>query len=61
MKSKNSFSVSFFLKKDKTIKGNAPIYSRITVNGGFIDISLKRKVRVLAWNQKEQKLDGNED
>jgi len=58
MKSPNTFSISFFLKKDKTKNGSAPLYARITVNGDFKDISTKRWVLVSAWNQKEQKLSG---
>lgn len=63
MKTQNSFSISFFLKKDKdkVTNGNAPLYARITVNGEPVDLSLKRKVPIIAWNQKEQKLDGNTD
>jgi integrase/recombinase XerD len=60
MKTTNSFSINFFLKKDKASKGNAPIYVRITVNGKFVDISLKRRVSVTAWDQLGQKLNGNE-
>jgi integrase/recombinase XerD len=46
MKTSNSFSINFFLKKGKLDKGNAPIYVRITVNGKFVDISLKRRVSI---------------
>ncbi|RZK26202.1 MAG: site-specific integrase [Flavobacterium sp.] len=61
MKTQNSFSVSFFLKKDKdkVSNGMAPLYARITVNGDYKDLSLKRRVALSTWNQKEQKLDGN--
>ena len=58
MRSPNTFSVSFFLKKDKKKDGSAPLYARITVNGDYKDISTKRWVLVSAWNQKSQKLAG---
>lgn len=61
MRSPNTFSVSFFLKKDKKKDGNAPLYARITVNGDYKDISTKRWVQLSAWNQKAQKLSGKSD
>jgi integrase/recombinase XerD len=60
MKTSNSFSINFFLKKDRSSKGNAPIYVRITVNRKFVDISLKRRVSISAWDQEYQKLNGND-
>jgi site-specific recombinase XerD len=60
MKTTNSFSITFFLKKDKASKGNAPIYVRITVKSKFVDISLKRRVKIIAWDQEGQKLIGND-
>lgn len=59
MKTTNSFSLNFFIKKDKASKGNAPIYARITVNGKFVDISLKRKIKMDTWEQGGQKVTGN--
>lgn len=58
MKTTNSFSINFFLKKDKASRGTAPIYARITVNSKFVDISLKRRVKIDAWEQEGQKLNG---
>ena len=58
MKTQNTFSISFFLKKDKAKSGNAPLFARITVNGDFRDLSTKRWVKISDWNQKQQKLLG---
>ncbi len=58
MKTQNTFSISFFLKKDKAKDGIAPLYVRITVNGAFADLATKRRVKISNWNQKEQKLLG---
>jgi len=58
MKTTNSFSHNFFLKKDKASKGNAPLYVRVTVNRKFVDISLKRRIKISSWNHELQKLDG---
>jgi integrase/recombinase XerD len=59
MKTTNSFSINFFIKKDKASNGNAPIYVRITVNGKFADISLKRRIKIESWDQSRQKVNGN--
>ncbi len=59
MKTPNSFSINFFIKKDKASKGNAPIYARITVNRKFVDISLKRRVKMNAWEQDKQRVNGS--
>lgn len=60
MKTTNSFSILFFLKKDKGSKGFAPLYVRITVNKNFVDLSLKRRIKESAWNSKLQKVNGTE-
>jgi integrase/recombinase XerD len=60
MKTTNSFSINFFLKKGNVNRGSAPIYVRITVNRKFVDISLKRRVSMSAWDQEYQKLNGND-
>ncbi|MDR2275341.1 MAG: site-specific integrase [Sphingobacterium sp.] len=61
MKSQHTFSILFFLKKDKASGGKAPLYARITVDGEFADVSLKERVEISAWNQKKQKLSGTDD
>lgn len=60
MKTTNSFSVLFFLKKDKASQGTAPLYVRITVNKKFVDISLKRRIKEGSWNSKLQKVIGSD-
>jgi integrase/recombinase XerD len=60
MKTKNSFSINFFLKKDQASKKNAPIYVRITVRSKSADISLKRRVKIDAWDQVGQRLNGTD-
>jgi integrase/recombinase XerD len=60
VKTTNSFNINFFLKKDKGSRGNAPMYARIRVNGKFTDISIARTVNIKAWDQKDQKLTGND-
>ncbi|WP_448104347.1 site-specific integrase [Pedobacter panaciterrae] len=58
MKSTHTFSISFFLKKDKAKNGKAPLFVRITVDGSFTDISTKKKVEMALWNQSAQTLTG---
>ena len=58
MKTTNSFSILFFLKKDKASKGIAPLYVRITINKKFVDISLKRRLKFISWDHKFQKVIG---
>lgn len=58
MKTTNSFSILFFLKKDKASKGIAPLYVRITINKKFVDISLKRRLKLISWDHKFQKVIG---
>ncbi|WMN11735.1 site-specific integrase [Marivirga salinae] len=50
----NSFSVKFILKKYKAKNGEAPIYMRISHNGKNCDTSLKRKVLIEKWNQRQR-------
>ncbi|WAC39386.1 site-specific integrase [Pedobacter sp. SL55] len=58
MKTQNTFSVSFFLRKDKGKEGIAPLYARITVNGTHADLATKRKMLVEKWDQKSQSMSG---
>jgi integrase/recombinase XerD len=58
MKTTNSFSILFYLKKDKASKGIAPLYVRITINKKFVDISLKRRLKLVSWDHKFQKVIG---
>jgi integrase/recombinase XerD len=60
MKSTHTFSISYFIKKDKTKNGKAPLFARITIDGKFTDLSTKQRVNTLCWNQGKQTLSGNE-
>lgn len=52
---RSTFSVGFFLKKRKTnSNGRTPIYLRVTVNGERCEISVKRCIYHLDWDQKQQ-------
>lgn len=58
MKTQNTFSVSFFLKKDKEKDGLAPLYARITVSGRRVDLATKRWIAPEKWDQKSQSMSG---
>ena len=58
---KSTFSVLFFIKRKKLLKnGYAPVYMRITVDGRFLEASLKRGVNPKTWNEKKQRSTGRD-
>ena len=51
MEQKNTFSLLFYIKKNRlNKKGEAAIYFRITINGTQTALSLHRSVLVDMWN-----------
>ncbi len=61
MKTQHTFSLTFFLKKDKQTKGNAPLFAKITINGTPARLSTKKRIAIDHWNQKEQKINTQTD
>ncbi|MEK6480144.1 site-specific integrase [Catalinimonas sp. 4WD22] len=59
MRSQNTFSILFFVKKHRVSKGEVPIYVRITVNGNRVDLSIKRKVLLDRWDERRGLAKGN--
>lgn len=58
---KSTFSVLFFIKRKKLLKnGDAPVYMRITIDGRFLEASLKRGVNSKLWNEKKQRSIGRD-
>ena len=58
---KSTFSILFFIKRKKPLKnGDAPVYMRITVDGRFLEASLKRGVNPKTWNEKKQRSTGRD-
>ena len=51
MRSKNTFSISFFVKKHRISNGKVPVYVRLTINGKRLDISAKRKILLDNWDE----------
>jgi len=51
MEKRNTFSVRFYLKKNRaTIEGEIPVYLRITINGQRADMSMHVAVLKSNWN-----------
>lgn len=61
MFTKNTFSVCYFIKRDKQKDGRVPIYVRITVNGKRVDISIKRDVEIDNWNSAKGTVKGSRE
>jgi integrase/recombinase XerD len=61
MKAKNTFGISFFIKKYKLKGALAPVYARITVDGKSLDLSLKRKVPLRNWDEAKGSIRGNKE
>jgi integrase/recombinase XerD len=59
MKSKHSFSVLFYVRRDREAFGSAPLYVRITVDGVGVYFAVKKSVNLSQWDQRAQKLKGN--
>ena len=58
---KSTFSILFFIKRKKLLKnGDAPVYMRVTVDGRFLEASLKRGVNPKTWNEKRQRSTGRD-
>lgn len=58
---KSTFSILFYIKRKKLLKnGDAPVYMRVTVDGRFLEASLKRGVNPKVWNEKKQRSTGRD-
>lgn len=58
---KSTFAVLFFIKRKKLLKnGDAPVFMRITIDGRYLEASLKRGVNPKLWNEKKQRSTGRD-
>ena len=58
---KSTFSILFYIKRKELLKnGDAPVYMRVTVDGRFLEASLKRGVNPKVWNEKKQRSTGRD-
>lgn len=58
MKSNNTFSVDFIVRKSKYEKQIAYLFARITVNGTSREISLKQKMNEGDWDSRKEQIRG---
>ena len=61
MKTTNNFGLQFITRKVKNSQNQGLIYVRVTVNGKRHEISLKRTVDLLYWDQREGCVKGNKE
>ncbi|RXJ49803.1 site-specific integrase [Gelidibacter gilvus] len=59
MRTSKTFSIRFWVNPKKSQNNSALLYARITVNQQRIEISLKRKVPLDLWDNKNKKVLGN--
>ena len=55
---RNNLNVLFYIKRQKLLKnGEAPICMRITVNGSYVEIMIRRSIPVSLWNQSKERIE----
>src|SRR5690606_2148668 len=55
-----TFSLLFYIKRSKLLKnGDAPVYLKITVNGKFAEVSLKRSIAPRLWDTTRNQAKGS--
>ena len=59
MRSSNTFSITYFVKKHRVSNDEVPIYVRITVDGKRVDLSIRRKVALDRWDESRGTAKGN--
>ena len=59
MRTTQTFMIYFFIRKKKNKPEEALLYARISVNGIYNEMSLKRSLEVSRWNQSACKLNGS--
>lgn len=53
MRTTDSFGIHFILRMNKAKNGNAPVYARISVNGERIEMSLRKNIKIVDWNNSK--------
>ena len=57
MQTTQSFTILFWVSKNRVKNGKAPIYARITVNGKRAEIAVNREASILEWDARAQIVD----
>ncbi|HEY5405909.1 MAG TPA: site-specific integrase [Ginsengibacter sp.] len=58
MQTQTSFTILFWIKKNRFKNGKAPIYARVTINGMRLEISTQKEVPVIEWDANSQSVKG---
>ena len=58
MLTQSTFSILFWIRKNKIKNGKAPIQCRITVDGSQAEISTQREVSLVEWDPRSQTVTG---
>jgi site-specific recombinase XerD len=54
MSLQSSFSILFWIKRNKLKNGKAPLYARITIHGQRAELAIHREISPSTWNPKAQ-------
>jgi len=58
MKAETTFSILFWIKKNRLHNGKVPVYSRVTINGQRTEISTQNEVPLVEWDARSQSSTG---
>ena len=58
MRSKDSFRVAFFLRRNVLKNGESPVFMRITVNGQRAENNIQKSILSNLWNQAKERATG---
>ncbi|MGY5846808.1 site-specific integrase [Salegentibacter sp. HM20] len=59
MRNSVTFGIVFLPKSSKARNGKAPLYTRITLNGERVEISLQRRISLNLWDERKSRLKGS--
>ena len=58
MKANQTFSILFWISKNRIRNGKAPIFARTTINGKRAELVVQREVSLIEWDSKSQRVTG---
>ena len=58
MNKAQTFTILFWIKKNRIKKGKAPIFARVTIAGQRIELAVNREVSIVDWNPGGQRVTG---
>jgi len=58
MKAQQTFSILFWISKNRLKNGKAPLFARVTIDSKRTEISVQREVSLFEWDSKSQTVTG---